>query len=209
MQLKTVSTRRTLGVIILAGCVLSVAFYSQSWRKSLAQSGSAFPAEDTATLLGGEHAEFGLPVRITIPKIKVDAAVEYVGLTEGGAMDVPKSPDNVAWYELGPRPGEKGSAVIAGHFGWKNGIPAVFDDVYKLRKGDKLYLEDEKGAITEFVVRELRTYDENENASSVFGSSDGKAHLNLITCEGIWNKTEKSYSKRLVIFTDKISDEVI
>jgi hypothetical protein len=52
-------------------------------------------------------------------------------------------------------------------------------------------------------VREIKKYDPNANASDVFISGDGKAHLNLITCVGFWNKVSKSYPKRLVIFADK------
>ncbi|PIZ82226.1 MAG: class F sortase, partial [Parcubacteria group bacterium CG_4_10_14_0_2_um_filter_41_6] len=37
----------------------------------------------------------------------------------------------------------------------------------------------------------------------VFNSSDGKAHLNLITCTGVWNKEDNAFSERLVVFTDK------
>jgi len=67
-----------------------------------------------------------------IPSINIDAAIEYVGLTSNGAMAVPKGPNDVGWFELGPRPGDIGSAVIAGHDGWKDGIPAVFDNLSKL-----------------------------------------------------------------------------
>ena len=168
------------------------------------------PVESTPRAVFQEHpslptagARAELPIRFIIPKINVDATVEYVGVTSGGAMDVPKGPDAVAWFSLGSRPGETGSAVISGHYGWKNGIPAVFDNLHMLQKGDKLYVEDEKGAITTFVVREFRTYGGTEPAPEVFGSSDGKAHLNLITCTGVWNKTKKSYSQRLVVFADK------
>ncbi len=150
-----------------------------------------------------EEARSGLPVRLTIPSIKVDALIEYVGVTSSGAMDVPKGPDNVAWYASGTRPGEKGSAVIDGHYGWKNGIPAVFDNLYKLQKGDKIQSEDEKGVITTFIVRESRSYDPKADALDVFSSTDGKSHLNLITCEGIWSKFSRNYSKRLVVFADK------
>ncbi len=146
----------------------------------------------------------GLPVRLKIPTIHVDAPLESVGLAPDGSVDVPKSRVSAAWFNLGPRPGEKGSSVIDGHFGWwKDGTPAVFDNLGKLRKGDKLYIEDEKGATATFVVRAFRTFDQNEEAPSVFSSSDGKAHLNLITCEGTWDKVAKSYSQRLVVFTDK------
>lgn len=151
----------------------------------------------------GLPEQVGKPVRLKIPAINADSAFEYVGLTPLGAMDVPKSPSNVAWYDLGPRPGESGNAVIAGHYGWKDGKPAVFDNLYKLQKGDKISVEGDMGAITIFVVRELRSYGEKQDASDVFTSKDGKAHLVLITCEGVWNKTQKSYSKRLVVFADK------
>ena len=145
----------------------------------------------------------GLPTRLKIPKISVDAAVEYVGLTSRGAVGVPKDFTNVAWLNLWPRPGDNGSAIITGHYGRKGGKASVFDNLYKLRPGDKLYIEDDRGLVTSFVVRESRRYDPQADASEVFGLSDGKAHLNLITCEGVWNKTQKSYSKRLVVFTDK------
>jgi LPXTG-site transpeptidase (sortase) family protein len=145
----------------------------------------------------------GLPIRLKIPTINVDATVEYVGVTLDGNMGVPKGPDDVAWFQFGPRPGDIGNAVIAGHYGWKNGIPAVFDEASKLQKGDNITIEDDKGILTTFVVRESRLLDEHADASSVFGSSDGKAHLNLITCEGVWNPATKSYSERLVVFADK------
>ncbi len=145
----------------------------------------------------------GLPVRLKIPAINVDSAVEYVGLDSGGAMNVPEDPANVAWFKLGQRPGENGAAVIAGHYGWKDGKAAAFDNLYKLRKGDKVYIEDDKGAVISFVVRESRRYEPKADASAVFESNDGKAHLNLVTCEGDWNEASKSYSKRLVVFADK------
>lgn len=145
-----------------------------------------------------------IPVRIVIPKMGTNAPIELVGLTAEGAMDIPKAPNSTAWFSQGPRPGEVGSAVIAGHFGWRDGIPAVFDNLHTLQKGDRLYVEDGSGKIRTFVVRELRTYGEYENASDVFASYDGGSHLNLVTCQGVWNKTLRSYSKRLVVFTDRV-----
>ncbi len=177
---------------------------SPAERETSQNLASGEPTESLQTAALKKQMNLGLPIRLTIPKIKVDTALEHVGLTSAGAVDVPKGPVNAAWYKLGPRPGEIGNAVITGHYGvWKNGTPTVFNNLYKLRKGDKLYVKDGKGAITTFVVRELRTYDPKANASDVFISTDGKAHLNLITCGGAWNKISKSYPRRLVVFTDK------
>jgi len=153
--------------------------------------------------VGQAVSSAGLPTRLTIPLLTVDAAVQHVGLTPDGAMDVPSGPAEVGWYRLGPKPGDIGSAVIDGHSGWKGGIPAAFDYVHQLRKGDKLYVENEQGVKIAFVVREIRTYDPDADAPEVFNSSDGKAHLNLITCSGAWDTTTKSSSSRLVVFTDK------
>jgi LPXTG-site transpeptidase (sortase) family protein len=151
------------------------------------------------------HEGSGFPVRLTIPKIGVNAAVVYVGIAPDGSMDIPKGPADVAWFNLGPRPGNEGSAVISGHYGWKDDIPAVFDDLHVLREGDKLYVEDGQGVTTTFVVREVTTYSEYQDATDIFVSTDGKAHLNLITCGGVWNKDRKSYSERTIVFTDKES----
>lgn len=150
------------------------------------------------------QASSDLPVRIEIPRIKIKAPLESVGLTFQGAVAVPKGLTNAAWYNLGPRPGEIGNAIIVGHYGhWKNGVQTVFNNLSKLRKGDKLYIKDKTGATLTFVVREFKTYRPSDDATDVFVSSDDKAHLNLITCEGTWDKISRSYSRRLVVFTDK------
>jgi LPXTG-site transpeptidase (sortase) family protein len=189
--------RRTLLIAGLTGFAFSPSLPFDFIRQSSA------PLIENAVALPKQERT-NLPVRLKIPKINVDAAFEYVGLDPLGAMDIPKGPANVAWFNLGPRPGENGSAVIAGHYGrWKNGEGSVFDNLNKLGKGDRVYVEDENGAIISFVVRESRKYDPEADASDVFGSNDGKSHLNLITCEGVWNETEKSYSSRLVVFADK------
>lgn len=145
----------------------------------------------------------GLPVRLKIPKINVNAAIEYVDLTPQGEMGAPKDLSKVAWFNLGPRPGERGDSVIDGHFGWVKNTVVVFNDLDKLQKGDKIYVQDDKGASFTFVVQMLRSYGKTEDTSSVFISNDKKAHLNLITCEGVWNETQKTYSGRLVVFSDK------
>lgn len=166
--------------------------------------------DNPVALVGNAHIHnidepigVGLPIRLKIPAISVDSDIISVGLTLDGAMDVPKGPADVAWFDLGWRPGDSGSAVIAGHFGWKNKIPAVFDNLHKLNKGDKIYVEDEKGKVSTFVVRESRTYKKDDNPSDVFSSDDGRSHLNLITCMGAWNIMEKTRAKRLVVYSDR------
>lgn len=144
------------------------------------------------------------PARLIIPRIKVNAKLESVGLTRQGAVGVPKGLTNAGWFNGGPLPGETGAAVITGHFGrWLNGTQGVFNNLSKLRVGDKLYTKNKSGVVTTFVVRKIKNYDKNEIAEEIFISNDDQAHLNLITCAGAWNKITKSYSRRLVVFADK------
>ena len=161
-------------------------------------------SSNNSPVSGAEQYKYNLPARIKIPMIGVDAAVEYVGINKDGEMGVPTDPYGVAWYHLGTRPGEVGSAVMTGHYGtWRNGSGSVFDNLNKLQAGDKIYIEDSQGNIIIFAVREKRDYDPNSDAADIFTSDDGQAHLNLITCEGVWNKASQSFSQRLVVFSDK------
>lgn len=150
------------------------------------------------------QASSGIPTRIKIPKIKVDIALESVGLNPDGVLGVAKGVGNAAWYNLGVRPGDNGSAVINGHYGrLKNGKMGVFTNLKKLRKGDKIFTKDINGLTTTFVVREIRKYALKADATEVFYANDYDSHLNIVTCEGVWNKITKTYSNRLVIFADK------
>jgi LPXTG-site transpeptidase (sortase) family protein len=97
-------------------------------------------------------------------------------------------------------PGSLGSAVIAGHRGWKAG-PAVFDDLDKINIGDEVKVLDEKGAEHVFKVRDKRIYNAEDKIPEVWKSTDG-SHLNLITCSGKRNIFTGSAQNRLVVFTD-------
>lgn len=188
-------------VLVISSFSFGFLFHSVLNSPNKIGSGSLFAS--VMSFFEPRNVILSLPINLRIPKINIDATIEQVDLTTDWSIDVPKKINDAAWFDLGPYPGENGSAVIVGHYGWKNGEHAVFDDLHQLNKGDKIYVEDEKGLTSTFVVSEVKTYDQNDNASGVFTSNDGKAHLNLITCEGVWNKTKKSYSSRLVVFSDK------
>ena len=145
-------------------------------------------------------ASRGLPVHLKIPAINVNASIQHVGVTANKDMAVPSNTVDVGWFKFGPRPGEVGSAVIAGHFDGEDDQAGVFTNLHKLKGGDKVYVEDAKGTTTLFIVRESRIYDP-DYAYEVFRLS-GSAYLNLVTCDGVWDGVKKSYSKRLVVFAD-------
>ena len=194
--LKSLSIISAVG-FVLASLVIYIGVNQQKYvyAKTIGYSSS---------LASSTEVRSDLPVRIRIPRIATDAVIDHVGLTSKGAMDVPKGRDSTAWFKLGPVPGEAGSSVIDGHSGWENGQSAVFDNLHKLKTGDRIYIEDKNGGVTTFAVRESRVYIESQDSREVFGSGDGKAHLNLITCSGDWDSATQSSPDRLVVFADKL-----
>jgi sortase (surface protein transpeptidase) len=141
-----------------------------------------------------------VPVSLQIPKLNLQATIEQVGMDKQGRMDVPKNADNVGWYNLGYKPGDKGSAVMAGHLDKASGAPAVFWNVSKLHPGDTILVTEENGKRLTFSVSKVTNYPYNDfPLQEVFGASD-EARLNLITCQGTWNKTTGNYSHRTVVF---------
>lgn len=146
----------------------------------------------------------GLPIHLEIPVIGVDSFIEDAYITPQGAMEVPSGTVDVAWFALGPHPGQVGSAVIGGHFGIENSVPFVFYNLSKLKVGDDIYIINDEGNTITFVVTSTELFAANADATTVFTSSDGLAHLNLITCEGVWNDVAGEYPERTVVFATEV-----
>lgn len=144
---------------------------------------------------------YGLPMRLEIPSIHINAQILYMGLTKAGDMEAPVRIEDAGWYKLGTSPGNVGSAVIAGHVGVER--PGIFSNLSKVKPGDRVSVTDAKGDVSTFMVRESRTFAQTQKADEVFNSTSG-AHLNLITCAGVWDQAKHRYSDRLVVFTDKV-----
>ncbi len=138
------------------------------------------------------------PVRIEIPSIQVQAVIEKVGLDSKGNMDVPKEDENVGWYELGYKPGEEGSAVVAGHFDTKTGDPAVFYSLSKVQPNDEIIITDETQTTHRYLIQNAQIYNFDEvPLEEIFASS--KPVLRLITCDGVYDGVTNDYSKRLIV----------
>lgn len=143
--------------------------------------------------------------KISIPKINVNANIQSVGLDKNGNMGVPSNFKDVAWYKHGPQPGEVGSAVIAGHVDNALGLPGVFNDLHKLAEGDLIHVKDSDGKLLMFRVIKKEIYEPEHTQNAEIFSMNDTARLNLITCDGVWIQSKKSYSERLVVFTELVN----
>ncbi len=159
------------------------------------------PANIPPVTTGTVPRNVGLPVRVIIPSIGVDAAVEQVGVTADGVMDTPANPWNTAWYAPGVKPGQLGNAAIAGHVDYHGIGPVVFWDLNKLAVGAEVLVVTDAGQTLRFVVRGSEYYtDDNAPLLDIFGPAN-TVDLNLITCGGTFDPTTRHYDQRLVVFT--------
>ncbi len=190
---------KKLSFLILFVGVILAGFLYRYLSAPEASSGIPTPTIVAQT----EYAtKFGLPVKLEIPNINVASSVEYVGLDSKRNMDVPKEAANVGWYNLGPKPGEMGSAVMAGHLDDPSGAPAVFWNLKKLKIGDEINVTDENGEELTFRVTKIETFPFDEfPLEEVFADTSGK-YLNLITCEGEFDKATKNYAERTVVYSE-------
>lgn len=141
--------------------------------------------------------------KLVIPSIGINAPVKLEGL-ENGKMAVPNNLKQVGLYEFGAMPGEMGSAVMAAHVDNGAGTPGIFYNLKKLEAGDKIFYYDKNGREVIFSVKKKKIYDQNEDSTGEIFSRDDSRSLNLITCYGKWIPSEKTYSERLVVFTELI-----
>lgn len=121
------------------------------------------------------------PERIAIPAAGLDAVVEPVG-THAGAIEVPDV-GRAGWYDAGPRPGERGRAVVIGHLDTHTG-PGLFARVPRLPPGTAIAVTDRRGEVHSFnVIGGAQVEKARFPGEYVYGGSDAPT-LILITCGG-------------------------
>ncbi|NTU72808.1 class F sortase [Candidatus Roizmanbacteria bacterium] len=144
------------------------------------------------------------PSRLVIPKISLDTGIVVAGLDAEGLMEVPENGIDVSWYKYGARPGDKGSAVIAGHFDTKKGA-AVFNHLNLLEPGDEIEVLNDLGKLVKYVVFDKRLYPVSEfPVAKIYNNADNY-YLNLITCAGVFDPLTSHYSHRTVIFSKLVN----
>ena len=143
------------------------------------------------------------PLRLVIPSIGINAFVEPVGIQSDSDLATPtQNPwEDVGWYDLGPHPGEPGSAVIDGHLDRPGGYPAVFWRLRDIQVGDDVQVRNTAGKTLHFRVIRIAYYTPEEAPlQDIFGNLGG-TYLNLITCAGDWIPNQHQTTLRLVVYT--------
>lgn len=151
----------------------------------------------------GNTRENRIPIRVKIPAIGVDGFIEPVGIRPNGDLATPtQNPwEDMGWYDIGPYPGQRGSAVIDGHLDRPGGYPAVFWRLGDMRAGDDVQVTSIGGKTLHFRVTHVEYYAPDQAPlQEIFGNLGG-IYLNLITCAGDWIPSQHQTTLRVVVYT--------
>jgi len=161
---------------------------------SAAASSSAAPRSD-------KHLPRSRPTRLLIPKISVDAPFTTLALGPTGQLEPPPAHDVnlVGWYGGGAAPGERGTAIIAGHVDTATSA-AVFVYLGELKKGDRFQVERADGRTASFMVDSVEKFAKEDFPSDRVYADTPDAQVRLITCAGAYDHQARDYTENLVVF---------
>ena len=184
---------RTLGRwsgTLLVGCVVLVGCQ----RPAVPPQAEVAP---TTRSTGGQ-VQAGRPVSIAIPAAGVEARVVPVGLGPDRTMEVPEV-GLAGWYELGPRPGAAGPAVIVGHVDSRSG-PAVFHRLGQLRPGNRIVVGQDGGAARSFLVERVEQLAKEALPVERIWNRTRQPVLRLITCGGSFDRASGHYRDNIIVY---------
>jgi LPXTG-site transpeptidase (sortase) family protein len=138
------------------------------------------------------------PIKLTIPALGVEAAIEAVGNDPDGAMSAPSDPDEVAWYQLGPGMGVPGNVVFAGHVNW-GGRLRVFGEIDKLDVGDAIQVIDAEGRGFQYAVESTRLVRAEGAPLDEIFEQPNQPVVTLITCGGEYVPSRREYLDRVIV----------
>ncbi|MFI8519508.1 class F sortase [Streptomyces sp. NPDC085481] len=141
------------------------------------------------------------PVRLKIPKIGVDAPFTGLEIGSSGALDPPPADDTnlVGWQSSGISPGERGTALIAGHLDTVT-APAVFARLRELEPGDRFEVSRADGTTAVFLVDSVESFRKDDFPDQRVYDDTPDALVRLITCAGAYDHSAKDYTQNLVVF---------
>lgn len=186
-----------LGVVLRVGEVpLVLALPDTPATRPLARA-----LNDLVGTPGPPQAATGM--RLRIPSIGVDAAVDELGLDGAGQMEAPSRWEDVGWFKQGPAPGQPGIAIVAGHVDSYVG-PAVFARLGELKEGEPAWL-DQDGRTLEFRAGERERYPAASFPLDRLFVSSGPPRLALLTCAGAFDRAHGAYRDRMVVFASQVT----
>ncbi|MFI9628164.1 class F sortase [Streptomyces sp. NPDC052042] len=142
-----------------------------------------------------------VPTRLRIPSLAVNAPFTELALGADSRLNAPPPNDSnlVGWFKDGVTPGERGTAIVAGHVDTKTG-PAVFLQLQYVKPGSTVDITRADGSVATFKVDSVETFKKAKFPDQRVYADTPSAQLRLITCGGTYDKKAKDYEDNVVVF---------
>ncbi|GHG27243.1 class F sortase [Streptomyces filamentosus] len=140
------------------------------------------------------------PVSVRIPRLRLAAPVEAVGVAPDGQVAVPDDPARAGWYRFSPSPGAvAGSSVVVGHVDATGRGLGVLAALSEVREGDEVVVDRRDRSTTTYRITSRRTVAKDALAGSGAFRREGPPVLTLITCAGPYLPEAGGYQNNLVV----------
>ena len=163
------------------------------------------PTVPTRPAAPGKQETEPAPVRLAVPALGVDSAVDPVGVEPDGRMTIPAEVDRVGWYRFGPAPGDDGSAVIAGHVDDREQGLGAMAPLRDAAVGDTVVVTDAAGTSARWRVVSRELIQKQALPLDRLFAREGPARLTLITCGGPFLAEFGSYRDNVVVVAEPLS----
>jgi hypothetical protein len=182
-------TLAVVGVVIVAMGTIGVigsqaggAAGSVNPRTSATPTAAASPPPSSAKPLS---LDASTPQELTIPAMHVHSRLQSLGKKNAKYIELPTTPRRAGWYKKSAAPGELGVATVIGYIRKSSDKPGVFVHLNKLHKGDRISISRKDRTTAIFRVDKIKSYTvKNFSADDVYGQTERRAELRIITCGG-------------------------
>lgn len=175
-------------------------------RPAVAPAVSSEPSTEAHPGLGSYRvaraaAETPPPVRVRVPALGVDSPLDGLGQAPDRTVEVPDDPARAGWYELGPRPGQHGPAVVLGHVDGE-GRPGVFFALHELDVGALVVVDRADGSEVRFRVTRLERMPKTAFPTREVYLPTAGPELRLVTCGGSFDAATGHYRDNVIAYAE-------
>jgi hypothetical protein len=139
----------------------------------------------------------GVPTRLSIAALRMNAPVQAVGVGPDRALRIPSDPGQLGWWIGSAMPGSaKGTVLIVGHVDTAREGPGALFKLEHLRMGSRIEVRIGDRTVAYRAVAR-RSYPKQKLPQQLF-STGAPAELALVTCGGTFR--HGTYSDNVVVY---------
>lgn len=155
--------------------------------------------------LGAAVAATPPPVRLVVPDVGIDMAVDPVGVRDDGEMEIPEDADRAGWYRFGPAPADPaGATVVAAHVDSVQTGIGQFARLRDVAVGSTVTVTSADGSPYEYRVVSVEKVPKDGAPVDQWFDRSGAPRLVLVTCGGTFRRDIGHYTDNVVVTAEPL-----